>query len=76
MPDIGAKPVHRVKGRPALLRRLRGLLVAAHRFGRARAVTPDDRLWSARLVDALTHTVATCDPGSLQAPGDGPRWPS
>jgi hypothetical protein len=39
-----------VKGRPVLLRRLRGLLLAAHRFGRARATSLDDRRWSARLV--------------------------
>jgi hypothetical protein len=29
--------VHRVKGRPVLLKRLRALLLAVHRFGRGRA---------------------------------------
>lgn len=68
MRELDARPVHRVKGRPALLRRLRGLLVAAHRFGRHRATSPGERLWAARLVDGLTATVGVCDPGGLSQP--------
>lgn len=68
MRELDARPVHRVKGRPALLRRLRGLLVAAHRFGRHRATSPAERLWAAHLVDCLTVTVATSDPGSMEVP--------
>lgn len=46
-----ARPPSRVKGRPALLRRLRGLGVAAHRFGRWRC-------------PAMTHSrrARLCDP--------------
>lgn len=68
MRELDARPVHRVKGRPALLRRLRGLLVAAHRFGRHRATSPAERLWAARLVDGLTATVGVCDPGGVSQP--------
>ncbi len=72
MRELDARPVHRVKGRPALLRRLRGLLVAAHRFGRHRATSPAERLWAARLVDGLTTTVGVCDPGSVIQPDATP----
>ena len=61
MRDIGARPIHRVKGRPALVRRLRGLLLAVHRYGRARALTADDRHWCACVLDALTAAVETAD---------------
>ncbi|MGE4084606.1 MAG: hypothetical protein AB7H93_16510 [Vicinamibacterales bacterium] len=50
-------------GRPALTRRLRGLLLAAHRFGRHRATTDADRRWTARLLDALTVALETADRG-------------
>src|SRR4029453_3074375 len=43
----------RIKGRPALVKRLRGLLIAVHRFGRVRARTSDDIQWTAALLDAL-----------------------
>jgi hypothetical protein len=62
VPEIGAKPIHRVKGRPALVRRLRGLLLAVHRYGRARATTADDHQWTARMLDALTVAVTVADP--------------
>lgn len=47
----------RVTGRAALTRRLRGLLLAVHRFGRCRATTEADRRWAARVIDELTNTV-------------------
>ena len=59
--NIGARPLHRVKGRPALTRRLRGLLIAVHRFSRARATTDADRRWTARMLDALTAALAVAD---------------
>ncbi|MCC7034017.1 MAG: hypothetical protein IT179_14435 [Acidobacteria bacterium] len=62
MSGIGARPVHRIKGRPALVRRLRGLLLAVHRYGRHRASTDRDRQWAAHLIDHLTATLATADP--------------
>jgi hypothetical protein len=43
----------RVKGRPVLLRRLHGLLMAVHRYGRCRASTHDEIMWAARLIDRL-----------------------
>jgi hypothetical protein len=49
----GRSLVTRVKGRPALLRRLCGLLIAVHRFGRQRARTHDEQMWTARMIDAL-----------------------
>lgn len=61
MRDLGARPLHRVKGRPALVRRLRGLLLAVHRFGRARATTPDDRAWTAHVLDVLTAALDVAD---------------
>ena len=60
---VGRSMPTRVKGRPALVRRLRALLVAVHRFGRCRATTAADRQWTARALDALTValTVATSE---------------
>jgi hypothetical protein len=43
----------RIKGGPALERRLHGLLLAVHRFARHRAATPEDRRWAAAAVDGL-----------------------
>jgi hypothetical protein len=45
---------HRVKGRPALERSLRRLLIRVERFGRHRARTPEDMRWCARTIDALS----------------------
>jgi hypothetical protein len=61
MSGIGAKPLTRVKGRPALIRSLRALLIRVHRFGRARAVSQPDRRWAAALIDALTAAVAEAE---------------
>jgi hypothetical protein len=49
----GRRMVSRVKGRAALEKRARGLLLAVHRFGRCRAATRGDQLWTARAIDAL-----------------------
>ena len=43
----------RVKGRGALVKRLGGLLIAVHRYGRCRAATADERRWAAVLIDQL-----------------------
>ena len=61
MSGIDVRPVHRVKGRPALVRRLRGLLLAVHRFGRCRAATDADRRWTAAVLDALAAALAVAD---------------
>jgi hypothetical protein len=47
----------RVKGRPALERRLYGLIRAVHRFGRFRAAGPSDVRWAGHMIDGLTATV-------------------
>ena len=57
MSGMDIRPTHRVKGRAALTKRLRGLLLAVHRFGRARATSDDDRRWTARLLDTLTDAL-------------------
>jgi hypothetical protein len=55
----------RVKGRPALERRLMRLLIAIHRFGRCRAATPADLVWTAKAIDGLTAThTALCGSGT------------
>jgi hypothetical protein len=48
---------HRVKGRPALERRLMGLLRAVHRYARCRAATREDTLWAAPMLDGLAATL-------------------
>src|SRR5688572_448148 len=52
----------RIKGRLSLLRRLRALTIAAHRFDRGRARTPEDIRFAACLIDGLTATLRTVDP--------------
>jgi hypothetical protein len=47
----GRRVLSRVKGRLALEKRLRGLLVSIHRFGRARAVTRAELAWAARMIE-------------------------
>ena len=49
--------LHRVKGKPALEKRARGLLRAVHRYGKARATTHADILWCARTIDALNQAL-------------------
>ena len=48
----------RVKGRPAIVKSLRALLLRTHRFGRHRARTADDIRWAGALVAALTSALA------------------
>jgi hypothetical protein len=47
------KVLHRVKGRPVLIRSARSLVLRVHRYGRARARTPAEIRWTARALDAL-----------------------
>lgn len=62
----------RIRGRASLLRRLRALLLAAHKFGRGRACTPDDLAFAAQLIDGLTSTLAAADPAAPQPADDYP----
>jgi hypothetical protein len=43
----------RIRGRWALERAARSLLIRVHRFGRCRASTRADVLWCARAIDSL-----------------------
>lgn len=47
------KVLHRVKGRPVLIRSARSLVLRVHRYGLARARTPAEIRWTARALDAL-----------------------
>ena len=57
-----------VRGRQALLARLRRLVLAAYRFDAHRARTPEDRQFSARLLDGLRRTLAEIDPAAPRFP--------
>jgi hypothetical protein len=59
--EKGRPIASRIKGRPALVKRLRALLIAVHRFGNRRAHTASDVLWCATLLDALTSALAAAD---------------
>ena len=61
MRDAGRLGASRVKGRAALVRRLRGLLLAAGRFSVRRAVTAEDRRVAAVLVDGLRHVLVEAE---------------
>jgi hypothetical protein len=51
----------RIRGQ-SLLRRLRALLLAAHRFGVHRAASPEDIAFSHRLYDGLRRTLDNAEP--------------
>jgi hypothetical protein len=68
MSGLNCRPVSPVKGRPALVRRLRLLLLAVARYGRHRARTHDELMWAARVLDALTVTLDTADPTTDRRP--------
>jgi hypothetical protein len=66
----------RVKGRPALVRRLRGLLLAVHRYARHRATSAADRDWSIRVLDGLADVLRQADPhGAPRADSSDERRP-
>ena len=55
LPELERSRMHsRVKGRPALVRRIRSLLIAVHRYARGRHCTRADQRWAARVIDGLT----------------------
>lgn len=65
---------HRVKGIPALERRLVGLVRAVYRFGCHRATTRDEMLWTAKMFDGLTATLqAVRRPGDADEAGTHPE---
>jgi hypothetical protein len=52
----------RVKGRQAIERSMRALIIRVHRFGTRRTHSAADRLWSARAIDTLTDLLDTGRP--------------
>jgi hypothetical protein len=64
--DLPSLP-SRIKGRYSLERRLYGLLRATWRFAQGRATSPEDRAWSARMIDGLTALL----PAGKQPTGTG-----
>jgi hypothetical protein len=62
----------RVKGRPAILKSLRLLLIRVHRFGTLRARSEQDKAWAARTLDALEGTlkVATTEREAVDRSSD------
>jgi hypothetical protein len=61
--------VTRVKGRQALERRVRALLIAVHRFARCRATSRDDLRWCARTIDGLEALLGLPVPGANHQAG-------
>jgi hypothetical protein len=51
----------RVKGRPALVKRLRRLALAVERYGRHRATSRDDLLWAGTVLAGLLAALADAD---------------
>ena len=51
--EKGTPIASRVKGKPALVKSLRSLLIRVHRYGRCRARRAEDLQWTAELLDAL-----------------------
>jgi hypothetical protein len=65
------RTLSRVRGRAALERRLRGLLVSVHRFGRARATTASERQWAAHTIDGLHALLDPGEPTPRDSEGHG-----
>ena len=65
MTAIDSRPVHRVRGKDAIVTSLRSLLIRTARYGRCRAVSPADCRWAATVFDRLTATLhaAADEPG-------------
>jgi hypothetical protein len=59
--EKGTPTASRIKGKASIVRRLRALLIAAHRYGRGRARTAEDIQWSAVMLDALTAALAAAE---------------
>ena len=73
MRELDGPRLHtRIKGRAAIERSPRLLLIRVHRFGRGRARDRADVAWCARTIDALT-ALLTIPPGMTPAPGQAPK---
>lgn len=74
--DLDGRRMHtRVRGRQALEKRLRAVLVAVHRFGRCRAAIDADRRWTAHTLDRLTAVLqeSASHDQTRRRINDGPR---
>jgi hypothetical protein len=68
MRELEGRKLHsRIRGRAALERRMRALLIAVHRFARGRATAPAELRWCARVIDSLSAVLA------LEHSGEGRR---
>ncbi len=79
---------HRVKGRQAVERRLRGVQLALVRYGQHRATHPEDLRWAQRAFDAIALLLSEPPAAAGVAPlrraptpatpntSDGPRVPA
>ena len=63
----GSRMRTRVKGRDVLLKRLRALLIAGHRFGRLRAATADEQRFAGVLVAGLEMVLREVEPPLARA---------
>lgn len=63
----------RIKGRASLVRRLRALLIAAHRFGQHRAVTVSELAFAGRLVEGLNATLTAAEDVETRVSSGAPR---
>jgi hypothetical protein len=63
----------RIKGRASLVRRLRALLIAAHRFGQHRAVTPSELAFAGCVVEGLHATLTAAEDAEARVSSGQPR---
>jgi hypothetical protein len=59
--EKGRPVASRIKGKAALMKRARGLLLAVHRYGRGRARDVEDIRWAAVFLDGLTSTLSAAE---------------
>jgi hypothetical protein len=72
MRGVRVEVLHRVKGRPVLVRSARSLQIRVLRFGRARARTPAEIRWTARVLDALDLVVRAMEQPDADATTTAP----
>jgi hypothetical protein len=64
----------RIRGKGAIVRSLRGLLLRVHRFRRGRARTESDIRWAAAMLDGLAAVLAVAEAQPTEAPSpDAPE---
>jgi hypothetical protein len=61
----------RLRGRPAIVKSIRSLLIRVSRFGRGRAITPADVAWACRVADGLAGVLRAAGASSDGHPDPG-----